>query len=407
MSLTVEQNRSALAALRIPNFRKLWIGQTISQVGDGLASLALIIVINQVSGSTAALAGITIAIALPQLIFGLLAGVYVDRWDRRRVMIASDILRGLLVLGMVFIRRADQVWIFYILGFAQAAVSAFFDPAKTALLPQILDRDTLLAANSLSQAMRAVTMVIGESLAGVLVGLAGNGWPAFTLDALSFFVSALFIARMVLPAWTGAGVSGGSTRGTLEMLSEGLQFIFGSRLLIGLVVTMMVTMLGIGALNVLFVPFLTRDLQVPTAWLGVIGASEVVGMVLSSALVSTFATRLKTGQILALGVLGVGAFTELVASAHSVILFLIAIFGVGLFMSPIQAASATLLQQNVPAEKRGRAAGALSTVMSLAAVLSMAYGGVLGGIAGIRLVFFISGGIILMAGVLSAFMISK
>jgi MFS family permease len=175
------QNKGAQSVLSNANFRQLWIGQTISQVGDGLTNLAILIVINRLTSSTAALAVMMVVVSVPQLVFGLLSGVFVDRWDRKRIMIVSDLLRGLLVLGFIFVRRPEDVWIFYLLGFLQALVGTLFGPAKSAMIPGIVEPDTLLAANALSQTTQVITGVIGSALAGVLVGLSGSAWPAESL----------------------------------------------------------------------------------------------------------------------------------------------------------------------------------------------------------------------------------
>ena len=143
MTETVQQNVGVRAVLAIPDFRRLWLGQAISQIGDGLTSLALLIMINRLSGSTTALATMMIVIAVPQLVFGLISGVFVDRWDRKKIMIVSDLLRGALVLGFVLVRRPEDFWIFYVLGFLQAAVGTLFDPAKSAAIPNIVAPEML------------------------------------------------------------------------------------------------------------------------------------------------------------------------------------------------------------------------------------------------------------------------
>src|SRR5512133_2265705 len=207
MTEELQQNTSMRAVLANRDFRQLWIGLAISQIGDGLTSLALLIVINKLTGSTAALAVMMIVIAVPQLVFGLISGVFVDRWDRKRIMVISDVLRGLLVLGFLLVRRPEDIWVFYVLGFLQAVVGTFFSPARTAMIPTLVERDALLAANALSQTTQVITSVIGSALAGVLVGLAGSAWPAFILDGLSFFISAFFITRIAAPRQT-AQISG-------------------------------------------------------------------------------------------------------------------------------------------------------------------------------------------------------
>ena len=99
--------------LRLPDYRRLWLGQVISDFGDSLTNLALLMLVNRLTGSTAAMATMAIALAIPQVTFGLLAGVYVDRYDRRRIMLLSDLLRALLVLGFATVHSADQLWLLY------------------------------------------------------------------------------------------------------------------------------------------------------------------------------------------------------------------------------------------------------------------------------------------------------
>ena len=103
-------------ALRHRHFRNLWLGQIVANIGNYFYFLALLISVNELTGSTLAMSLMTISFALPQLVFGMAAGVYVDRWDRRRVMILSDVLRGALVLLCLFVHDPQQVWIYYVVG---------------------------------------------------------------------------------------------------------------------------------------------------------------------------------------------------------------------------------------------------------------------------------------------------
>lgn len=406
-----ENNRAprkygAREVLGIPAFRTLWIGQTISQVGDGLTGLAVLIVVTQLTGSTAALAGMTIAISLPQLFFGLLAGVFVDRWDRRRTMIVSDLVRGVLVLGLILVQDPSQLWILYVLGFLQAAVGTFFNPAKGALVPLLVGREALLPANALSQSTQVIAGVTGTALAGVMVGATGNGGLAFTLDALSFLISALFIMRIAVPQQPGRPAASG-TRGVMRELTEGLRFILGQRILVAVILVFVVTMLGVGSLNVLFVPYMTRDLHLATEWFGIVEAAQVIGMVLGSGLVAMLAARLSARRIIALGIAGMGVMVGLIGSAQEPVLLWLATFGLGLCLTPMQASAATILQQRVPNEKRGRANSAVNTVIMLANVIAMATAGALGDVTGIRPVFYLSAVITVLAGALAALLLAE
>ncbi len=400
MAAPQEENKSVRDVLANRNFRQLWMGQGVSQIGDGLTNLAILIMINRLTGSTAALAVMMIVVAVPQLIFGLLSGVFVDRWDRKRIMILSDLLRGLLVLGFIFVRRPEDVWVFYVLGFLQAVVGTLFNPARSALIPSIVDLQHLLAANALSQTTQVITGVIGAALAGVLVGVSGSAWPAFTLDALSFFTSAFFIARIQAPAQVG--LASGGVRTTLGQLWDGLRYLVSRRLVMGILTAFSVAMLGLGAVNVLIVPFLINQLKVPTAALGGIDAAQVIGMVVGSTLVSVLAVRLKSVQIIVGGIMLVGLFIALFGAATSIVFSLLALFFVGLALTPMQAAASTVLQQTIPAEKRGRASSAMNTLTTLTSVISMGSAGLLGDVLGVRQVFFLAGAITIFAGILAA-----
>jgi MFS transporter, DHA3 family, macrolide efflux protein len=385
------------------NFRMLWIGQTISQIGDGLTNLALLIVINRLTGSTAALATLMVAIALPQVFFGLISGVYVDRWNRKQIMIVSDLIRGLIVLGFILVRRPEQVWIFYLLGFLQAMVGTFFDPAKSAMIPTIVEADQLLAANSLSQTTRVITGVIGSALAGILVGLTGSAWPAFTLDGVTFIASALLITKIHPPEIKA--LAGGNLRQTLFDLKEGLQYLFGHKSLVAVMITFAITMLGLGAVNVLVVPFLLNNLSVKTETLGFIDAAQVIGMVIGGGLVAFLASRLKINQMIAGAVILLGFSVAIFGASPMIWIALVSLFFVGFFLTPAQASAATLFQLNVTDEKRGRTSSAMNTVISLASIISMSLAGILGAYLGIREVFYLAGGITIFSGVLAYFLL--
>ena len=125
---------SARDLLKIRNFRLLWGGQIVSNFGDAITQLTLILYINRITdGSTQAIAGLLIALALPMATLGLVAGVFVDRWDRKRTMIVSDLLRGILTLGFVAAAVWQQLWLIYLLAFLHATVSSFFGPVGSKL----------------------------------------------------------------------------------------------------------------------------------------------------------------------------------------------------------------------------------------------------------------------------------
>lgn len=174
------------------NFRLLYTGQTISQLGDWFNAVAVYALLLDLTHSATAVAWMMIVQFLPMAVVGPLAGVVVDRVDRRRVMIAADLVRGVLILGLLLVRRADQVWIAYVVMALTVAGSAFFEPARTATIPNLTSSEELVPANALSSATWSAMLAIGASLGGVVTAAAGRN-VAFVVNAASFFASALFI----------------------------------------------------------------------------------------------------------------------------------------------------------------------------------------------------------------------
>lgn len=172
----------------------LFVGQTISQLGDWFNSVAVFALLLDLTGSATAVAWMMIVQFLPVALVGPMAGVVVDRVDRRRLMIATDIIRGVLILGLLFVQRPEQVWIAYLVMSLAVSAQAFFEPARTATIPNITSAAQLMPANALSSAMWSTMLAVGASLGGLVTALAGRN-VAFAVNALSFFVSAYFIAQ--------------------------------------------------------------------------------------------------------------------------------------------------------------------------------------------------------------------
>ena len=176
------------------NFRLLYIGQAISQLGDWFNAIAVYALLLDLTGSATAVAWMLITQYLPVAIVGPLAGVVVDRVNRRRLMIVADVVRGVLILGLLLVRHGDQVWIAYVVMALSVAASAFFEPARTATIPNVTTAEELLPANALSAATWSAMLAIGASVGGLVTAAFGRD-VAFVANAASFFCSAVFIAQ--------------------------------------------------------------------------------------------------------------------------------------------------------------------------------------------------------------------
>lgn len=385
--------------LRIRDYRHLFAGQVVSDIGDGITLLLVLLVINDLTGSNLALALMAIAEAVPAFTVGLAAGVYVDRWDRRRIMLAADLLRAAIVLMFGLVQSAALVPLLYLLGFTQASIGTFFRPARGALLPHIVPAEGLPAANSLAQGSQVIGGVIGAGIAGLLFGVFGSAPIGFAIDAATFLVSFAFISRITASAGAISGEEHAASRGAgmLTSIRAGFAVVRGSRVLVGIIMASTVTMLGLGAVNVLFVPLIVNELDVSATWMAGIDLAQTVGMLGAAALVTTLVRRFAPTSIITLALAGVGICIGLMAAVSSVWQVLFILVAVGLCVTPLQAMVQTMVQTSAGDATRGRVVSLLQAAMSTASVASMAIGGVMADLTGVRAVYLAAGVVVLLA----------
>lgn len=387
--------------LRLPDFRRLWAAQGISDVGDGLTMLTLMLLVNQLTGSTLALAAVAIALAIPPLTIGLVAGTYADRWDRRRIMLVSDSLRAVVVLGFVFIDSATMLPALLALAFVQASIGTFFTPARGALVPRVVPAEGLLAANAVTQATRVIAGVVGAGLAGLIVGVLGETWPAFVLDAGTFLLSVLIVYGVDRRAGAPTDAAHVADVGVGTSLVDGLRIVAGSRALWVTLAALGMAMFGLGAINVLFLPLLVQVIGVNAAWLGAVDLAQSASMILSAGLVGVLAARVRPTLIVTGGLMGLGILLALVGQSTSLVHVLGLLFLMGWLVTPAQAAIVTIMQTGVDDASRGRVMATLQASMSGAGIASMLFAGVFGELLGVRTVFLLAGAIVTAGGLLA------
>jgi MFS family permease len=208
------------------NFRLLFVGQAISQLGDWFNAVAVYALLLDLTGSATAVAWMLITQYMPVAVVGPLAGVVVDRVNRRRLMIIADLVRGVLILGLLLVRHGDQVWIAYVVMACSVAASAFFEPARTATIPNVTSAKELVPANALSAATWSAMLAIGASVGGVITAAFGRD-VAFVANAASFFCSAAFITmtRYDATPTPKARPSGFVALSGIADLIEGLRYV--------------------------------------------------------------------------------------------------------------------------------------------------------------------------------------
>jgi DHA3 family macrolide efflux protein-like MFS transporter len=388
--------------LRNTNFVRLWLGQMISFIGDYFYFLAIPITVNRLTGSTLMVGLSTIFNAVPLLLLGPVAGVFVDRWDRKRTMIVADVLRGLLVLLCLLVQTSQMVWLFYVVGFLMSCASRFFFPSRSAVMPLIVrDKDDLLAANALMQTTEMAALLAGPALAGFAIGLWGPA-VAFIADSASFFISAGVIFTMYLaPRAVERPAEGRQVATVWTELREGLAYLFSNRTMVGVLICLAVVQLGVGAINVVWVPYLQRTFGVGAEGLGLVDALQGAGMVVGGLALGLLAARLRNSAIIGacLAIIGVAIAAMGLVPAFGYLLALS--FCLGLALTPAESALITLMQLAVPDRKMGRVNSAMNALVTLATLLSMATAATLGDLIGLRTIYIICGLLAAVAGLLA------
>ena len=351
------------APLRVANYRRLWIGQFISVIGDKINQIAMAMMVYAVTGSMLQM-GIMLGITmLPAALFGMLAGVYVDRWDRRVTMIVADLARAALVVAIPLVARFGIGWV-YLIAFVVSTVSLFFIPAKRATIPNLVPADQLMAANSLDNASEAVAELAGLAVGAALVALLGYV-VAFGVDAASFLVSAFMVARISMPSVVGAGdVAVGSV---WNEAAEGLRYIWERDVLRDLIGVYSFAALFVSGAIALCYALALRRYNAGAPGVALLDAAVTVGLLVGAMTVGRSGTG-RAGAKSLIGVAGTGLLLFAVAFAQTiwVAAVLLSIAGVANMWFVIPAM--TILQTGSTDHVRGRVMAASTTVNRIAGV---------------------------------------
>jgi predicted MFS family arabinose efflux permease len=341
------------------NFRQLWLGQVISQLGDWFDTIALYTLLFKLTGSGRAIGLLLVARFVPSFIVGTLSGVIVDRFSRRAIMIVSDIMRALVVLGFLFVRKPEQVWIIYVLTVLQLVFSTFFEPAKTAVIPSIVTGRELLAANAISSATWSVMLTLGAAFGGFVTDWFGTD-AAFVIDSLTYIASALFVASVRFPkrlARIKSKLTIGKALGLTDMI-EGARYVWQRPRVLALMMVKPAWGVGGGILTLLAV-FGEKIFPVgrhASAGIGVLYAARGIGTALGPILMRRFAgeTRATMQKAIGLSFLVGGSFYVAFGGATNYTLAIIFLMVAHMGGSTLWVNSTVLLQRFVADNFRGR-----------------------------------------------------
>ncbi len=395
---------SPYAVFRNRSFTLLWTAQLVSTAGSALTSLAAGILVYRVTGSVASIGLMLIATAAPSLLIGLVAGVFVDRWNRKAIMVASDALRGAIVFIIPFVVVKDFAdlgigWLYLFVALS-SVVTQFFDPANDSVLPEIASEEELAAANSLMAISSFGSTAIGFALAGLIAGALPIEW-AFWIDAGTFVVSAACIALVRI------GHVPAEEETSVELvwrnLKAGTGFLFSTPILRSLFMVSAPVFLSFGLWNTLLLPFTKTTLGATDFEYGLQEGLTSVGFVIGSLLLANLADRWREGQWLAIGFFMMGAAGIAYGLSPNVGVAIGLVIFSGFFNAPASVGRRLIIQRNTPRDFRGRVNSAFFVSRDVIFLVGMGLAG-LADILDIRLMLVLTSALLAAAGLWTNFL---
>ena len=367
-----------LRLARDARFSAFWLAGTISLFGDRLHQIALGVMVLALTGSAMQTGLVFLAATLPNLFLGPVAGTFVDRWDQKHVMIVSDLVRAGLVLTLPLIAEAN-VWLVYPVVFLVTTVSLFFRPAKAAIIPRIVRREDLTPANGAMWTGETMADIAGYPLAGVFVAFLGTNLAlAFWVDALTYVVSAVLLAGLLIPpAAREAGPRvAGAIASFVDEMREGWHFLRGEVALFQNTMVSVMAQLSIGATLALMVVYAERTLSgeripYPESY-AVIEAAIGVGNLAGGFVVGAIGARLRKGWLVISGFAVMGVATIVLGLTSNEVLAVGAAMVIGVFNLVYVIPSQTLFAERTPEGMMGRVVAIRSSIVMGALTGAMA-----------------------------------
>jgi Na+/melibiose symporter-like transporter len=382
-----------------PSLRRLLAAALVSLTGDWVLRTGLAFFVYELTGSTKASAVTWLSSFLPFLLVGSVAGVYVDRWDRRRTLLVTHLLMALGLAPLLLVHTAGDVWVVYAVTLVEAVLALFAVPAQQALLPALVPADRLATANALTGQTRDVAMLVGPALGGVLVA-AGGVAPLAIADAATFVAAAQLVAG--IDRSSGAvldtaprGVSGLSR--LAQEWGDGLRVAMSRTTVRVVFVYTLLAMTGEGVMGTLFAPFVRDVLHGDGSGFGLLTSAQAIGGVAGAFVAVGLAQRVSPVAMFGIGAVLFG-LVDLVLFLDPTVMDQVPIWPALLCLVVVGVPGAvamtgynTLLQRDTPAAYRGRVLGALGIPQGAGILLGTVAAGALGDVVGIVPVIIVQG----------------
>lgn len=392
------------------SFRALWLSQLISQGGDQLRSWSIVYWIFTTSGQSPWMqAMLLVADFGPAALFGPFAGVFVDRWSHLRVMRYAHAIRAVLSFALILALASGNVWWVLLCVTLSSMVAQFFEPACNAFLPTLMEKDQLMAANSLNRASNTLWLLMGPVLATMLYHTYGPT-TTFALDGMSFALALgalLFLpqskAKQAQKMSQTQAVEGERERGRFwKELGTGLRFSFRNGTVRAILLLLVLLSFGIGVINLLGLFLVKQVLGLPDLYVAWASTAQGVGMLLAATLLGLMSKRIRnhrTMTVASVVILGVGVV--LFACSQNVFHLIGSRFLIGGAVTALNVAITTLFMREVPEQLMGRVGAVVETAPTYAMLLSMLLGSTLVGWFSIRVLFVGVGGLLLLAALVT------
>ncbi len=398
MAIAATAAPSMFAVFRRRDFSLLWLAQLISTAGSALTDLAAGIWVYEQTGSALAVGLTLMATAIPSLVVGLLAGVYVDRHDRQRIMIVTCLVQGVVVACIALVVQADIIVGLYVLLLLNAGVKQFFDPAHDSLIPELASDEELASANAFLSIASFGSTAIGFAGAGLLASTIGLTW-AFILDAISFGIAALLIVAMGRYAMP-VPEEDATPAVVIANLRSGFRTLFGTPVIRSLFIVCSFMFVAFGLWNVLLLPFSIRVLGATTFQYGLQEGLTSVGFVVGSLFMARFANRLPEPAWIVVSLTGMGIAGIGYALSTSIPVAIALVTISGFLQPPSSVSRAVLLQRNTPREMRGRVFSAFYVMRDVIFLIGMAGAG-LADIVDIRLLIIVASSLLFVSAAIT------
>ena len=369
--------------LRDRSYRRLLVGQTLSAFGDHAMFLALAVWVKSLTGSNAKAGLAILPFVLPSL-FGPVLGVYVDRFPRRRVMVATDLAAALCLLPLLWVHDASDIWLIYAASFLLGIATVVYDAARAGLLVSLVPGDELGDANGLlqstNQAMRLLAPLVGAALFALI-----GGQAVAVVDAVTFVVSALFLLGVAAPS-----IERPEENDFWSELRAGLHHIVHTSDVRRLTIATLFVTLAAGLLEIMIFALIDQGLHRPPEFLGVLSTTQGVGAVVGGVIVGKAIKRLGELPTIAWALIAAGIGVALLATADIWIVLAATVF-VGIAVSFYNVAFITLVQRSTDVSMQGRVMSAIEAVFTVPYAASLAAGALIVGIASFQTVFVLEG----------------